>query len=92
MILPYCFGFQVGTTTWLTHFSKLADHLPASGLLHKIVPAQFKVSKKVLMDGDNGYMSNKMSVLELFKRFHEKNEILSFSFVRHPFDRYVSHE
>ena len=95
------FDFQVGTTTLLAHFSHLTDTIPAYlkrrlksnnrhsyELLHNLVPGKFKVPSD-LVEEDNNTLSNNKFFLKIFKQFLKSNNIMSFSFVRHPFERYI---
>ena len=82
----------------LYHFSDLTDDIPsdvrellkqndqpAHHKLHDIIPGKFKVPSDLIKQ--NNTTTNKNSFLELFNRFLKINDLLSFSFVRHPFQR-----
>ena len=82
----------------LYHFVNLTDDIPsdvrdslkqndrrAHRQLHDIVPGKFKVP--IDLATDNNITTNKKTFLEMFKLFLKMNEVLSFSFVRHPFER-----
>ena len=83
------------------HFAKLTDAIPSAvqrrlkaktedayELLHNVVPGKFRVSRKLIKNNNPSHQSNNMSFLKLFKHFLKENQVLSFSFVRHPFERY----
>ena len=83
------------------HFAKLTDAIPSAvqrrlkaktedayELLHNVVPGKFRVSRKLIKNSKYSHESNNISFLTLFKLFLKENEVLSFSFVRHPFERY----
>ncbi len=81
---------KVGSTTWLEYFVHLSN-LPAEEkakisedgrMLHDIIPKTFdpwKSLKKPVESGNGTHLS--------FNEKLKENKILSFTFVRHPFDR-----
>ena len=98
--IAYCRNAKAGTSTWMQHFNALLDPEyqkkisyikpePEHGIvpikrkkidLHNVVPRYFSVHKQT------GMMFN----FESLKKYFSDNEYLTFSFVRHPFDRIVS--
>ena len=72
----------MGTVTWLQHFSKLSPKtrdLPKIKGIHGKIPVLFSIRRQVGL----GKRTDLVSYLK-------ENDYLSFSFVRHPFDRLVS--
>ena len=82
----------------LYHFVDLTDDIPsdvrdslkqndrrAHRKLHDIVPGKFKVHSSLATD--NNKTTNKETFLQIYKEFLKMNKFLSFSFVRHPFER-----
>jgi hypothetical protein len=96
--IAYCRNAKAGTTTWMQHFNALLDpeHQPRIPYLRKedrVVP---KKGKKIDL---HNFMPRRFSVhkqtgmkfnFESLKKYFSDNEYLTFSFVRHPFDRIVS--
>ena len=92
--IAYCRNAKVGTSTWMQHFNALLDpehqkkisyirpeHMVGKKMnWHDFVPRQFSVQKQTGMKFD----------FESLKKYFIDNEYLTFSFVRHPFDRIVS--
>ena len=82
----------------LYHFSDLTDDISplereklkpmdkqSYNSLHNIVPNKFKIPSNLgTLDNSN---LNKNTFLESFTKFLEINNMMSFSFVRHPFER-----
>ena len=78
--IAMCRNAKVGTSTWMKHFALLDPNKrfdPNSMKLHSQIPPLFSVKKQI------GKTDN---LWEYFK----ENQYLTFSFVRHPFDRLVS--
>ena len=82
----------------LYHFGDLTDDIPsdvrellkqndkrAHRKLHDIIPGKFKVP--IDLNTDKNIPTNNKSFLQIFKLFLKMNDVLSFSFVRHPFER-----
>ena len=82
----------------LYHFGDLTDDIPsdvrellkqndkrAHRKLHDIIPGKFKVPTD--LNTDKNISTNNKSFLQIFKLFLKMNDVLSFSFVRHPFER-----
>ena len=96
--IAYCRNAKAGTSTWMRHFNalldpkhqkkisyiRLEDKIVAKkekkGDLHNVMPQRFSVHKQIGMKFD----------FESLKKYFNDNEYLTFSFVRHPFDRIVS--
>ena len=96
--IAYCRNAKAGTSTWMQHFNALLDPEYQKKIsyirpdkkvvpekrkkidLHNVVPRHFSVHKQT------GMMLN----FESLKKYFSDNEYLTFSFVRHPFDRIVS--
>ena len=85
--IAYCRNAKVGTSTWMTHFNDLLDpehrispEKKKSIDYHKFIPPKFSIHKQIGMRFD----------LKSIKKYLSDNEYLTFSFVRHPFDRIVS--
>jgi len=87
---------QVGTTTWLTHFKDLTDAITQAErkileskventyeLLHNVVPRKFKLSTDLL----NISNTSQATFANALNQHFLDNNVLSFSFVRHPFER-----
>ena len=91
--LGYCPQAKVGTSTWLSHFLKLSNHSDMNldedpAKIHARVPKMFKLTASVKQELDG--IADEVDFILALKRFFKKNEILNFSFVRHPFKRVVS--
>ena len=82
----------------LYHFGDLTDDIPsdvrellqqtdklAQRILHDIIPGKFKVPIDLITV--KNITKDKDTFLQKFKLFLKMNEVLSFSFVRHPFER-----
>jgi hypothetical protein len=72
----------VGTVTWLQHFSKLSSKtrdLPEIKGIHAKIPILFSIGRQIGISRNTDLVS-----------YLKKNDYLSFSFIRHPFDRLVS--
>ncbi len=87
--LVYCRNAKAGTTTWLDYFKKLSDakfsmRNMTNKKLHIEIPPKFDISRLSRDVRWNFETASRM------KRFNERHDLLSFSFVRHPFDRLVS--
>ena len=96
--IAYCGNAKVGTSTWMQHFNALLDPehqkkisyirpdnrvVPKKGKkidLHNFIPRRFSVHEQTGMKFD----------FKSLKKYFSDNEYLTFSFVRHPFDRIVS--
>ena len=89
---------KVGSTTWMLHLSRLSEH-PVQ--LRKLIlemagseTAKLFRSEFSLKDDDatniRNYFTRSGNVTSTIAKFIEKNNILLFSFVRHPFERLVS--
>ena len=85
--IAYCRNAKVGTTTWMNHFNDLLD--PKHRIspekkqnidLHNFIPPKFSIHKQIGVTLD----------FKSTKKYLSDNEYLTFSFVRHPFDRIVS--
>ena len=91
----YCPNAKVGTTTWRDHFAKLmmtknrpnSYNGPFVGRHRRnILNEYFNVPSKSIKELDE----NKRITPKSFANFLKLNHILTFSFVRHPFERLVS--
>ena len=90
--IAYCRNAKAGTSTWMQHFNALLDPehqkkisyiQPDNGKkidLHNFIPRRFSVHEQTGMKFD----------FKSLKKYFSDNEYLTFSFVRHPFDRIVS--
>ena len=85
--IAYCRNAKAGTSTWMHHFNALLDPdnrvVPKNGKkidLHNFMPRRFSVHEQTGMKFD----------FKSLKKYFSDNEYLTFSFVRHPFDRIVS--
>ena len=89
--IAYCRNAKAGTSTWMQHFNALLDpehqkkisYIPPNGKkidLHNFIPRRFSVHEQTGMKFD----------FKSLKKYFSDNEYLTFSFVRHPFDRIVS--
>ena len=89
--IAYCRNAKAGTSTWMQHFNALLDpehqkkisYMPKNGKkidLHNFIPRRFSVYEQTGMKFD----------FKSLKKYFSDNEYLTFSFVRHPFDRIVS--
>ena len=79
--MAMCRNAKVGTSTWMKHFALLDPKKrfdPTKKNLHSVVPPLFSKRKQI---GER-----KVDLVKYFK----DNQYLTFSFVRHPFDRLVS--
>ena len=94
--LAYCRHGKTGTSTWLSYFVKLLPKRIRRGIMkdknwmeltHSTVPRHFKVPVDLVLTEKN---KKKVSFLNAFNSFLQTYKILSFSFVRHPFERLVS--
>lgn len=90
--LTYCRQAKVGTSTWLKHFLSMSPYaklgIEGPEKLHKVVPPLFEFPERDLRElGDLVEQSDAPSAIQSFA---SKRNLLSFSFVRHPFDRLVS--
>ena len=87
--LAYCQTPKVGTSTWITHFRKLLppklQDIPMSQ--RPRIQAEFKIPVE---DVENHAVPLESSFIQSFNTFLEKHNILSFTMVRHPFERLVS--
>ena len=78
--------FQVGSNTWLKHFLKLLpsdrqkQYLNKTKLYTAGILKEFKIKRQ---------LPDLQPTVELINYF-KSNNYLTFSFVRHPFDRLVS--
>ena len=75
-------SFQVGTVTWLQHFSKLSPKtrdLPEIKGIHGKIPVLFSIRRQIGLAKNTDLVS-----------YLKENDYLTFSFIRHPFDRLVS--
>ena len=100
--LAYCKNAKVGTTTWINHFFNLLDRSLQQKILKRFeldptLPIQirretqinFQIQHQSIISLDKPDQHN-VSFTRLLNLFFEKNTILRFSFVRHPFERLVS--
>jgi hypothetical protein len=94
MISKVLFLLQAGSTTMFHHFSALAKDISAIAKDYvlklskqKIPDRRFIVYDKYFRLPTNVQKSNKKWFLQIFNRFIQIHDILSFSFVRHPFER-----
>ena len=85
--IAYCRNAKAGTSTWMQHFNNLQDpelrldkEKKHNNAFHTIIPKRFSIVNQI------GKGFNFQSV----KKYFSDNEYLTFSFVRHPFDRIVS--
>ena len=84
---------QVGSTTMMQHFITLLNDISPDQVklvkkepnkIHKILPGMFKIPSDLLTNSNN---SKTEQFFQKQKSFVKTNGILSFSFVRHPFER-----
>ena len=91
--MVYCPIAKVGTSTWLKHFVLLAPNdttlqgLDDPAELHKVVPPFFKFSQADFHELDSYSDDSRLAMQRFLAR---RTPALTFSFVRHPFDRLVS--
>ena len=80
--IAFCRNAKVGTATWMQHFNNLLDpkHRSERKDLHGFIPPKFSIKKQI----------GKRFDFKPMKKYFRDNEYLTFSFVRHPFDRIVS--
>ena len=81
--IAFCRNAKAGTSTWMQHFNALQDperRLDKKKNFHNIIPGRFSIGKQIGKEFD----------FESVKKYFNDNEYLTFSFVRHPFDRIVS--
>ena len=85
--IAFCRNAKAGTSTWMQHFNALQDperrlvmKTPPNNDFHNIIPGRFSIGKQIGKEFD----------FESVKKYFNDNEYLTFSFVRHPFDRIVS--
>ena len=89
-LLGYCPNAKVGTTTWMRHFNLLnSPSKREEKFTHSGVNKAFKLPSMSEIKKNTG-MVNNTNVMEILASFMTKNHVLTFSFVRHPFERLVS--
>ena len=96
-------NFQVGTTTFLYHFSHLTHDIKPDiqdeiekqdqhsyKIMHNHVPPHFKLKSTSFKrtKSAKGTLLNSKQFFQSYNDYIHKNNVLSFSFVRHPFERY----
>ena len=64
---------------------KLAAHV-----LHELVPGKFKIQPDYFLNLVENQSSGNKTFRQVYQGFMNENDILSFSFVRHPFERLFS--
>lgn len=77
----YCRHGKVGTSTWMKHFSTVAGlemGRMTNGKIHEMVPKYFRHKLPAGSSWEKDFFSWK------------RNKVLTFSFVRHPFERLIS--
>ena len=86
----YCPNAKVGSTTWMSHLMKIMKtkyrpkvELPPRSSGRVMMSNFFKIPSELTK-------TQGIILLELFENFLEDNQITTFSFVRHPFERLVS--
>ena len=92
--LGYCGHAKVGSTTWMTYFEKLMNPSQRKEYVEQDLPIHRNI-KSIFNSFDsitnstipNLKVSSFVSELNIFLA---KNRMLTFSFVRHPFERLVS--
>ena len=91
----YCPNAKVGTSTWRDHFAKLMmtkdrpnSYSGTFEAPHKrtILGSYFRIPRQLTQQLDE----SKTITSKAFANFLEQHHILTFSFVRHPFERIVS--
>ena len=94
--LGYCAIAKVGSTTWMNHFLALLPSKVRQDVskvrkpyFHKTVARKFRLPVDSIIHHDDRNVQ-KTSFVELLHHFLRKSQILTFSFVRHPFERLVS--
>ena len=89
LFLVFFLPFQVGTTTLLSHFlrfaSASAEANVSSDLLHSSVPKLFFRSAAAQLEGKADLQGANLTI---FKGILSNHSVYTFSFVRHPFERY----
>merc|ERR1711894_527355 len=102
--LSYCRHGKVGTTTLLYHFSHLTNiseklrntiekqDQHAYSVMHTSIPNKFKLRKTdfTMTTTENKKSKNNNEFFIAYNDYLHKNNVLSFSFVRHPFERLAS--
>ena len=85
--IAFCRNAKSGTSTWMQHFNALQDPerrldngKKHNNAFHNIIPQRFSIRKQIGEGFD----------FESVKKYFSDNDYLTFSFVRHPFDRIVS--
>ena len=85
--IAFCRNAKSGTSTWMQHFNALQDPehrldtvKKQKNAFHNIIPQRFSIGKQIGKGLD----------FKSVKKYFSNNEYLTFSFVRHPFDRIVS--
>ena len=85
--IAFCRNAKSGTSTWMQHFNALQDpehrldtEKKHKNAFHNIIPRLFSIGKQIGKGLD----------FKSVKKYFSDNEYLTFSFVRHPFDRIVS--
>ena len=85
--IAFCRNAKAGTSTWMQHFNALQDPerrldkgTKHNNAFHNIIPQRFSIKKQIGKGFD----------FKSVKKYFSDNEYLTFSFVRHPFDRIVS--
>ena len=85
--IAFCRNAKSGTSTWMQHFNALQDperrldkENKHNNAFHNIIPQRFSIKKQIGKGFD----------FKSVKKYFSDNDYLTFSFVRHPFDRIVS--
>ena len=96
--LGYCSQAKVATTTWLAHLSHLTEHpddfkemieMDNARLMHIKIAEKFRLRGKDLKELWISLEDTKDAKTSV-EEFKMRNNLLYFSFVRHPFERLVS--
>ena len=95
--LGYCRNAKVGTTTWMMLFDSLMNpnqkkevYSHEDGRFHHNIAQQYKLNMSSLTNNSYTQLSKKPSFIHILTNFLKESKILTFSFVRHPFERLVS--
>lgn len=90
--VAYCRNAKVGTSTWMHHFSLLDPKhrfVHSKGDLHSRIPFLFSITKQIYKRSSLRQFRQANNSW-FFNHFLKKNHYLTFTFIRHPFDRLVS--
>ena len=93
--ISFCGNAKVASSTWTRHFSKLVPSKERKKLFNKGGGLMSAISQKFKLPINQitrkEYKTNERTpFIKSLKLFLKKNNIFTFSFVRHPFERLVS--